>query len=91
MLYEVITIGFEDRPPTTEELDQMKRLVRQAMAEGAVGLSSALIYAPDSYASTEELTALASVAAEYDGIYITHLRSEGLFFLEALEERNNFV
>ncbi len=79
-------IGFEDRPPTTEELDQMKRLVRQAMAEGAVGLSSALIYAPDSYASTEELTALASVAAEYDGIYITHLRSEGLFFLEALEE-----
>jgi N-acyl-D-amino-acid deacylase len=79
-------LGFEDRRPTTAELAQMEALVGQAMAEGAVGVSSALIYAPDSYADTAELTALARVAAAYDGIYITHLRSEGDYFLEALDE-----
>lgn len=79
-------LGFADRRPTAEELARMQALVRQAMAEGAVGLSSALIYTPDAYAHTEELVALAKAAAEYDGIYITHLRSEGAFFLEALEE-----
>ena len=57
-----------------------------AMAEGALGISSALIYAPDMYADTAELIALAQAAAEYDGIYITHLRSEGARFLEALDE-----
>jgi N-acyl-D-amino-acid deacylase len=64
----------------------MQSLVRQAMADGALGVSSALIYTPDSYAGTEELTALAEVAAEYHGIYISHLRSEGSRFLEALDE-----
>jgi N-acyl-D-amino-acid deacylase len=64
----------------------MQNLVRQAMAEGAVGVSSALIYSPDSFADTEELAALAAAAAEYDGIYITHLRSEGARFFEALDE-----
>lgn len=58
----------------------MQALVRQAMAEGALGLSSALIYAPDMYADTAELIALAQAAAAYDGIYITHLRSEGARF-----------
>lgn len=79
-------LGFEDRRPTPAELAQMQDLVRQAMADGALGVSSALIYAPDCYADTAELTALATAAAEYDGIYITHLRSEGARFLEALDE-----
>jgi N-acyl-D-amino-acid deacylase len=79
-------LGFADRRPTPAELAQMQQLVRQAMLEGALGLSSALIYSPDSYAGTDELIALATVAAEYDGIYISHLRSEGRQFLEAVEE-----
>jgi N-acyl-D-amino-acid deacylase len=64
----------------------MKHLARQAMEEGAVGVSSALIYTPAFYAKTEELIALAKVAAEYDGMYISHLRSEGNDFLGALDE-----
>jgi N-acyl-D-amino-acid deacylase len=79
-------IGYEDRRPTPAELVEMQNLVRQAMAEGAVGVSSALIYSPDSFADTEELAALAAAAAEYDGIYVTHLRSEGARFFEALDE-----
>ncbi|HRO23894.1 MAG TPA: D-aminoacylase, partial [Promineifilum sp.] len=79
-------LGFADRRPTPDELAQMQTLVRQAMAEGAVGLSAALIYSPDSYADTAELIALASAAAEYDGLFAAHLRSEGETFLEALEE-----
>lgn len=79
-------IGYDDRPPTDDELARMCELVRQAMLEGAMGMSAALIYPPASYASTEELIALAKVVAEYDGMYITHLRSEGAFFVEATEE-----
>lgn len=79
-------LGFEDRRPTPDELVQMQNLVRQAMQQGAVGISSALIYAPDCYADTAELIALAKAAAEYDGLYITHLRSEGRKFLQALDE-----
>lgn len=79
-------IGYDDRPPTADELERMCELVRQAMREGAVGLSAALIYPPASYAATDELIALAKAAAEYDGMYITHLRSEGATFLEAVDE-----
>lgn len=79
-------LGFADRRPTPDELARMQALVRQAMAEGAVGISAALIYAPDSYADTAELIALTSAAAEYDGLFAVHLRSEGETFLEALEE-----
>lgn len=79
-------IGYEDRPPTPEELNRMKQLVRQAMEEGAIGLASSLIYAPAFYARTDELIELAKVAAGYDGLYISHLRSEGDKFLEALDE-----
>jgi len=79
-------IGHEDRRPTPRELERMKALVRQAMEEGAVGLSSALIYAPGCYADTEELLELAKVAAEYDGLYVSHLRSESEQLLEALDE-----
>lgn len=79
-------LGFDDRRPSPDELARMQTLVRQAMADGAVGLSAALIYAPDSYADTAELIALATAAAEHGGLFAAHLRSEGETFLEALEE-----
>jgi N-acyl-D-amino-acid deacylase len=79
-------LGSEDRAPTREELDRMRALVRQAMQEGALGVASALIYAPAFYAKTEELIALAKVAAEYDGLYATHMRSEGNRLLEGIDE-----
>ncbi len=82
----VHVLGYEDRPPTAEELDEMRGLVRQAMEEGAVGVGSSLIYPPAFYANTDELIELARVAAEYDGMYISHMRSEGNQLLEALEE-----
>ena len=80
-------IGFEDRPPTESELEEMRGLVREAMQEGAMGVASALIYAPAFYAGTDELIALSEVAAEYDGLYASHLRDEGANMLEALDER----
>jgi N-acyl-D-amino-acid deacylase len=79
-------IGEEDRAPTSEELERMKALVRQAMEEGAMGLSTALVYAPAFYAKTDEIIELAKVASEYNGLYISHLRSEGSQLLEALDE-----
>jgi len=79
-------IGFEDRAPTPEELERMKALARQAMEEGALGIGSSLIYAPAFYAKTEELIELCKIAAEYDGMYITHMRSEGNKLLEAIDE-----
>jgi N-acyl-D-amino-acid deacylase len=82
----VHALGYQDRAPTSAELEQMRGLVAQAMREGAVGVSSALIYAPGFYAKTDELIALAGVAGEYGGMYITHLRSEGNNLLEALDE-----
>ncbi|MDH3747491.1 MAG: D-aminoacylase [Gammaproteobacteria bacterium] len=79
-------IGHEDRPPTQDELEQMRALVRQAMEDGALGVASSLIYPPGSFANTDELIALSEVAAEYDGIYISHMRDEGANMLEAVEE-----
>ncbi|HEX5764184.1 MAG TPA: D-aminoacylase, partial [Woeseiaceae bacterium] len=79
-------IGFEDRVPTQEELEEMQLLVRQAMEEGALGVGSSLIYAPAFYAKTPELIALAKAAAEYDGMYISHMRSEGNQLLQAVDE-----
>jgi N-acyl-D-amino-acid deacylase len=79
-------IGYDDRPPTPDELERMQELVREAMAEGAVGLGSSLIYAPAFYAETDELIALARAAGESGGIYISHLRSEGGRLLEAVDE-----
>ncbi len=79
-------IGYEDRPPTAEELDRMRAIVRQAMEAGALGIGSSLIYAPAFYASTEELIELCKVASEYDGLYISHMRSEGNQLLEAVDE-----
>ena len=79
-------IGYDDRDPTPEELDQMRAIVRTAMEEGAMGVASALIYPPGSFAEAEELTALASVAAEYDGMYISHVRGEGAHLIDAIGE-----
>ena len=79
-------IGHEDRPPTPEELDEMRGIVRTAMEDGALGVASALIYPPGSFAETDEMIALAEVAAEYDGIYISHVRDEGARLLEAIGE-----
>ena len=79
-------VGYENRPPTAAELERMKALARTAMEEGAVGMSTALIYAPADYASTEELVSLSKVVAEYDGLYISHMRSEGADLMEALDE-----
>ena len=79
-------IGYEDRPPTPEELSRMQGLVRKAMEEGALGVGSSLIYAPAFYAKTEELIALCKTAADQGGRYITHMRSEGNRLLEAVDE-----
>lgn len=79
-------VGLEDKDPTPEQMEQMKKLVRLEMEDGALGIASALVYAPGSYAKTEELIELCKVAAEYKGKYISHLRSEADHFLEALDE-----
>ena len=81
-----IVIGSDNRPPTAPELEQMRKLVRNAMQQGAIGVSSSLEYAPAPYASTEELIALAREAATYGGIYATHMRSEGDGLTTALDE-----
>jgi N-acyl-D-amino-acid deacylase len=79
-------IGDDDRAPTAAELKQMESLVAQAMQQGALGISTALIYPPGHYAKTDELIALAKVASEYGGIYATHMRSEGQTEMAALNE-----
>jgi N-acyl-D-amino-acid deacylase len=80
------TVGYEDREATPEEMNEMRIMVQKAMEEGALGIGSSLIYAPAFYSSTEELIELCKVAAEYDGMYISHIRSEGVKLLESLDE-----
>ena len=82
----VHTVDYENRPPTPEEMDSIRLLVRQGMEEGALGIGSSLIYAPAFYASTEELIEMCKAAAPYGGRYITHMRSEGNQLLEAVDE-----
>ena len=79
-------IGYANRPPTPEEMERMRGLVRQAMEDGALGVGSSLIYAPAFYAKTDELIELCKVAAEYGGMYISHMRSEGNRLLESVDE-----
>jgi N-acyl-D-amino-acid deacylase len=81
-----LVVGEDDRAPTAEELERMRRLVGEAMREGAVGLSTSLQYPPAPYAKTDELIALAAEAARHGGIYATHLRSESDEILPALDE-----
>jgi N-acyl-D-amino-acid deacylase len=80
------TMGYENRVPTAEEMAKMKTLLSEAMEEGAVGLSSALIYVPSGHARTQELIELASIVANYDGLYISHIRDEEHDLLTAMDE-----
>ncbi|GAC1599400.1 MAG: hypothetical protein NVS3B25_26280 [Hymenobacter sp.] len=82
----VYVVGEDDRAPTAVELDSMRLLVRQAMQEGAMGVSSSLIYAPATFAKTPELIALCQEAAKYHGMYTSHMRSEGNKLDESVEE-----
>jgi N-acyl-D-amino-acid deacylase len=79
-------LGFENKKPTPDELASMKQLVDEAMKQGAMGLGSSLIYAPADYADTNELIELCKVVAQYDGMYITHMRSESDKIYSALNE-----
>jgi N-acyl-D-amino-acid deacylase len=79
-------IGFENKQPTPEQLDQMRELVRKEMEAGALGIGTFLMYPPAFYAKTEELIELCKVAAKYQGKYISHMRSEGNHLLEAFDE-----
>jgi N-acyl-D-amino-acid deacylase len=81
-----MVLGDDDKAPSPEQLQQMKTLVRNAMRDGAVGLSTSLEYAPAPYAKTEELIALASEASQYGGIYATHMRNESDSVLPAIDE-----
>ncbi len=81
-----VAVGYDDRVPTDEELDEMRRLVQEAMEAGAFGVSTGLIYPPGCYASTEEVIELCKVAARYRGIYATHMRNEAEAVVEAVEE-----
>jgi N-acyl-D-amino-acid deacylase len=79
-------VGFDNRPPTAEELEKMKQLVADAMKDGALGLSTSLQYVPARFAKTDEIVELAKVAKQYGGIYITHQRSEANALDESLNE-----
>ncbi|MGH7416232.1 MAG: hypothetical protein ACREKB_00445, partial [Candidatus Rokuibacteriota bacterium] len=81
-----MVMGLDDRPPTPDELDRMRALVREAMEAGAFAFSTGLIYAPGRFASTDEVEALCRVVAEYGGHYYTHLRSEADGLLDAVDE-----
>jgi N-acyl-D-amino-acid deacylase len=81
-----LVLGDVDRQASSDELERMKALVREGMEAGAIGLSTALIYPPAVYASTDEIVALARVAGEYGGSYFTHMRNEGDRLLEAIDE-----
>jgi len=79
-------VGFNDRPPKEEELEKMKKMVAESIKNGAVGLSTGLEYAPGSYAKNDEIEELCRVAAHYGGVYATHMRNEGDYLLESLDE-----
>jgi N-acyl-D-amino-acid deacylase len=81
-----LVVGVADRAPTAAELDRMRKLVDEAMRDGAAGLSTALIYPPGTYARTAELVAMAEVVGRYGGIYSTHMRNESSKLLEAIAE-----
>jgi N-acyl-D-amino-acid deacylase len=79
-------MGYESGPPSSGELQRMKRLLETALDQGAFGMSTGLIYHPGAFANRDELSALAKVVGAYDGIYTTHLRSEGKYLIEAIDE-----
>ena len=79
-------IGHEDREPTADDLEAMRTIVRDAMEDGALGVASSLMYPPGLFAKTDELVALSEVAADYDGMYVSHMRDEGAQMIEAIDE-----
>lgn len=79
-------IGMDNRPPTAEELDSMRYLVEESMKQGALGLSTGLLYVPANFAETEEIIELAKVASKYGGIYVTHMRNEATGLLNSIKE-----
>jgi N-acyl-D-amino-acid deacylase len=79
-------MGYEQRAPSTAELDTMKALMQESMQQGAFGLSTGLVYVPGTYAQTDEIIDIARVAARYDGLYATHMRNEGERLFEAFDE-----
>ncbi len=79
-------IGSEDREPTRVELEQMKTMVRESMEQGALGISTGLFYVPGSFTSTEEVIELSKIAAEYNGIYISHMREEAAQLINSVQE-----
>ena len=79
-------VGYDDRPATPDRLDAMRQIVAEEMVDGALGIGSSLIYAPGSYADTEELVALCEVAGRYGGTYASHVRNEGSGLLSAIDE-----
>src|SRR5439155_22751514 len=81
-----MVLGDADLQPTAQQLEQMKALVRDAMKDGAVGVSTSLEYAPAPYAKTEELIALAGEASKFGGIYATHMRNEGEVVATSIDE-----
>jgi N-acyl-D-amino-acid deacylase len=83
---KIAVMGFEDRPSTEEELEEMRALVSEAMRSGALGMSTGLIYAPGSYSKTDEIVELAKVVAKHGGVYASHIRNEGATLIEAMEE-----
>jgi len=80
------SMGFHDMPPKNEELEKMKMLMARSIQDGACGLSTGLEYAPGGYAQPNEITKLCRIVAQYEGVYATHMRSEGDFLMESLEE-----
>ena len=87
----LMTMGMEDRPPTPDELDHMKRLLTEALAAGALGMSSGLFTAPGSFSETEELVALGGLLEEQGARYFTHLRNEGNTVFDAVQETMEFA
>jgi N-acyl-D-amino-acid deacylase len=81
-----VVIGDEDKAPTPEQMVKMKEIVAKAMRDGSVGISTALIYPPGTYAKTEEIVELSKVAAQYGGVYFSHMRNESGQLLEAIQE-----
>ena len=82
----IYVLGYENRPPSKDEMILMKKLAKEAMEDGAIGLSSALIYAPASFSKTDELIELCKEVSAHNGMYISHIRSEGNKLLESLDE-----
>ncbi|MBQ9961487.1 MAG: D-aminoacylase [Firmicutes bacterium] len=82
----IAVMGMDNRKPTEEEMDKMKALLKEAMEEGALGMSTGLIYPPGDFADTEELIELSKVMAPYDGIYASHLRNESAGLIPAVQE-----